>query len=170
MTSAPWAGFRVSTSWVLPTVNVTVACLAAVPALASSARPTAPMDAASTNIKLRFTAILLCPHRVPDYVHIPRVVMIAGLVRSDQVPVEEALDATVEVDLRAGSQEAVCLGRIGHVLECLPEAPELGDELLRLLRVDALVPLAVGDEDRDADVLEPMHRRARDVGVECLER
>ena len=32
---------------------------------------------------------------------------IAGLVRSDQVPVEEALDATVEVDLRAGSQEAV---------------------------------------------------------------
>ena len=38
------------------------------------------------------------------------------------------------------------LGRVRHVFEGLAEAAQLRDELLGLLRVDALVELAVGDE------------------------
>src|SRR3954453_10010722 len=77
-----------------------------------------------------------------------------------EVPVEEALEAAVEVQLRARAQEAVALGRVGDVLERLAEAAQRRDVLLRLGRVDAVVALAVGDEDRDLDVLEAVDGRA----------
>src|SRR3954449_6649920 len=80
-----------------------------------------------------------------------------------EVPVEEALQAAVEVQLRAGAQEAVALGRVRDVLERLAEAPQRLDVLLGLRRVDAVVTLAMGDEDRDLDVLEAVHGRARAV-------
>src|SRR5215210_4244586 len=93
-----------------------------------------------------------------------------SLMASHQMPVEKALEAPVEVDLRAGPQEAVRLGRIGHVLEGLAEPPERLHQLLGLLRAHALVALAVRYQERRLDVLEAVIRRARDVGLARLRR
>src|SRR3954468_1978400 len=78
--------------------------------------------------------------------------------RLQEIPVEEALEPTEEVQPRAGAPEAVALGRVGEVLERLAQAPQLGDDLLRLPRIDALVALAVRDEQRRLDVLEAVDR------------
>jgi hypothetical protein len=46
------------------------------------------------------------------------------------MPVEEAFEAAIEVELRARAQESVALGRVGDVLEGLAQPAQRGDELL----------------------------------------
>ena len=72
-----------------------------------------------------------------------RRIVTAHRSRLHEVPVEEAFEAAVEVELGAGAEEAVGLGRVGDVLEGLAEPAQLRDELLGLARADALVALAV---------------------------
>src|SRR3954453_2650126 len=86
-----------------------------------------------------------------------------SLTASHQIPVEEPLQPPVEVELRAGAEEAVGLGRVGHVLERLAELAQPFDELFRLLRAHTLVALAVRDQERRLDVLQPVVRRSGDV-------
>src|SRR5215210_2293162 len=93
-----------------------------------------------------------------------------SLMASGEMPVEEALQTAVEIELRAGAQEAMRLRRVGHVLERLPELAQALDQLLRLLGAHALVALSVRDEQRHLDVLEPVVGRAGDVGLARLRR
>ena len=85
---------------------------------------------------------------------------VVDLVLDTGVPVEDALEPAVEEYLRTCAEEPVALRRVRHVLERLAEPSELRDQLLRLLRVHALVALAVGYEQRDVDAVQSVHRRA----------
>src|SRR4051812_10529024 len=91
-----------------------------------------------------------------------------SLTASHEIPVKEPLEPPVEVELRADTQEAVRLGRVGHVLERLAELAQALDELLGLLRAHALVALPVCDQQRHLDVLELVVRRADDVRLARL--
>src|SRR3954471_15664469 len=93
-----------------------------------------------------------------------------SLMASGEIQVEEALQTAVEVELRAGAQEAMRLRRVGHVLERLAELAQALDQLRRLLGAHALVALAVRDEQRHLDVLELVVGRAGDVGLARLRR
>src|SRR3954454_20517385 len=92
-----------------------------------------------------------------------RFMVADSLTASHQIPVEKALEPPVEVELGSGAQEAVRLGRVGHVLERLAELAQPFDELLRLLRAPARVALAVCDQERHLDFLQPVVRRSGDV-------
>ncbi len=58
----------------------------------------------------------------------------------------------------------MALGPVRHVLERLAVPAQRVDEFGRLLRVDPLVLLAVGDEDRNSEALGAMNRRTGLVG------
>ena len=58
----------------------------------------------------------------------------------------------------------MALGPVRDVLERLAVPAQRLDELGRLLRVDSLVLLAVGDEDRNSEALDAMDRRTGLVG------
>src|SRR4051812_13505550 len=80
---------------------------------------------------------------------------------SADVPVEEAVQAAVEVEERGATEEPVAFARVRQVLERLAVPAQLRDELLGLAGVHAIVELAVRDQERDGDVVDPVHRRTR---------
>ena len=124
----PTAGLNVSTSFVEADGedDRRVVLRERVPTPASSARPTAARDAAtSTILQVPFTTISLRSSPELSIMCILRRRRAERDRRLEQVPVEEALEPPVEVDLRPGAQESVRLGRVGHVLERLAEAPQL---------------------------------------------
>src|SRR3954467_2238912 len=169
-TVTPTVGFALSRSCWSPTVSVSGLPLswpdAAVTAIAAMAA--APASAPARILPLPLPPSPPPPLNARDYLHAPGRVLVQFVQRGrgrvlHEVPVEEPLEAAHEMQLGPGAQEAVRLGRVGDVLERLAEAAQLGDVLLGLVRVDAVVALAVGDEDRDLQVLQAVDRRAGTV-------